>query len=213
MLRCSASLWSADLANLGAEIKRIEPYADRFHFDVADGQYVKLLLFFPDLVKALRPYTALPFEVHLITLNPAQWLDAFVDAGADIIIFYLDTVADPIPLIHAIKAAGRRVGISLRVEDPVQLLEPYLHELDLVTIMGTYMGVKGVAMNPAVPDKIRQLRRLIAEQGLATEIEADGGIRYETVPLLHHAGADLIVPGSLIFNGDPGQLREFLAEL
>lgn len=213
MLRCSASLWSADLANMAAEIRRVEPYVDRFHLDVADGRYVNLLLFFPDLVKALRPYTLLPFEIHLITLNPAQWLEPFLDAGADIVIFYFDTVADPLPLIHAIKAAGKQVGISLRVEDPVDLLDPYLHLLDVVTIVGTHMGVKGVGMDPSVPGKIAQLRQVITRRGLATAIEADGGIRYTTVPLIHAAGADLIVPGSLLFDGDPAQLQHFLAQL
>lgn len=213
MLKCSASLWSADLAHLADEIKRIEPYTDRFHFDSADGQYVKLLLFFPDLVKALRPYSQLPFEIHLIMLNPAQWLESFIDAGADIILFYQDTVEDPIPLIRAVKAFGKKVGVSLRVEDSVHLLEPYLDELDIVTIMGTYMGVKGVSMDPSIPAKIGQLREIVTRRGLGTEIEADGGIRYESIPLIHKAGADLIVPGSLIFNDEPARLQKFLSKL
>lgn len=213
MLRCSASLWSADLANLAAEIKRIEPYADRFHIDVADGQYVDTLLFFPDLVKALRPHTALPLEVHLITLNPAKWFAPFADAGADTIIFYLDTVDDPVSFIRAVKASGKKIGVSLGLEESLDRLEPYLDDLDVVTLMGTQMGIKGVGMDPSAPDRIRQLRRVLTQRGLATEIEADGGIRYETVPLIHAAGADLIVPGSLIFNGDPAKLHEFLAGL
>ncbi|MBK8049302.1 MAG: ribulose-phosphate 3-epimerase [Anaerolineales bacterium] len=213
MLHCSASLWSADLANLAGEIKRIEPYTERFHIDVADGQYVNLLLFFPDLVKALRPHTQLPFEVHLITINPEQWLEPFVDAGADTIIFYYDTVADPAAFIRTIKATGKKVGMSLRVQDPVELLAPHLADLDIVTVMGTYMGVKGVAMDPSVPGKIAQLRRAITQRGLHTEIEADGGIRYATVPLLHQAGVDWIVPGSLIFDGDPAELKRFLSGL
>jgi ribulose-phosphate 3-epimerase len=213
MLKCSASLWSADLANLAAEIKRIEPYADRFHVDVADGQYVNTLLFFPDLVKALRPHTTLAFEVHLITLDPSKWLDPFVEAGADTIIFYLDTVEDPLSFIHAVKAAGKKVGVSLRLKDSISLLKPYLAELDVVTLMGTQMGIKGVGMDQSVPDRIRQLRSILMQRGLSTEIEADGGIRYETVPLIHAAGADLIVPGSLIFSGDPEELKTFLAEL
>jgi ribulose-phosphate 3-epimerase len=213
MLKCSASLWSADLANLAAEIKRIEPFVQRFHIDAADGQYVNLLLFFPDLVKAMRPHTALPFEVHLITVNPFQWLDPFVEAGADSILFYPDTTPDPLAFIRAVKAAGKQVGVSLRVEDSLTLLDPVLDQLDMVTIMGTYMGVKGVSMDASVPGKIRQLRQTLTQRGLPAEIEADGGIRYESVPLIHQAGADWIVPGSLIFNGDPVQLQGFLASL
>ena len=213
MLKCSASLWSADLANLAAEIKRIEPFVQRFHIDAADGRYVNLLLFFPDLVKAMRPHTALPFEVHLITVNPFQWLDPFLEAGADSILFYPDTTPDPLAFIQAVKAAGKQVGVSLRVEDSLMLLDPVLDQLDMVTIMGTYMGVKGVSMDASVPGKIRQLRQTITQRGLPTEIEADGGIRYESVPLIHQAGADWIVPGSLIFNGDPARLIQFLSGL
>ena len=95
MLKCSTSLWSADLANLESEIKRVEPYSDRFHIDVADGHLVKTLLFFPDLVKALRQHTHLPFEVHLITIEPLRWVEPFIEAGADIIIFYLTAAEDP----------------------------------------------------------------------------------------------------------------------
>ena len=213
MLRCAASLWSADLAHLAEEIRRVEPYADRFHIDVADGQYVDTLLFFPDLVKAMRPHTRLPFEVHLITLDPARWVQPFVAAGADSIIFYADTVAGSRPLLRMIKGLGKQVGISLRIEDPVAVVEPYLDQLDIVTILGTHMGVKGVGMDPSALPKIRELRTIIDQQGLAAEVEADGGIRYETVPLIHAAGADLIVPGSLMFYGDPAELQRFLAAL
>jgi ribulose-phosphate 3-epimerase len=213
MLRCAVSLWSADLAHLAEEIRRVEPYADRFHIDVADGQYVDTLLFFPDLVKAIRQYTRLPFEVHLITIDPARWVQPFVAAGADSIIFYADTVADPLPLLQTIKAMGKKVGISLRVEDPIAVVAPYLDQLDIVTILGTHMGVKGVGMDPSALPKIRELRTMIDQRRLAAAIEADGGIRYETVPLIHAAGADLIVPGSLMFNGDPAELQRFLAGL
>lgn len=213
MLRCAASLWSADLAHLADEIRRVEPYADRFHIDVADGQYVDALLFFPDLVKALRPHTRLPFEVHLITLDPARWVQPFVVAGADSIIFYVDTVPDPGPVIQMVKGFGKKVGLSLRIEDPVAMVVPFLDQLDIVTILGTHMGVKGVGMDPSAPDKIRELRKIVTQRRLPTEIEADGGIRYETVPLIHAAGADLIVPGSLMFDGDPPALQRFLAGL
>src|SRR5438876_3603421 len=137
MLKCSTSLWSADLANLAAEIRRVEPYSERFHLDVADGHYVKTLLFFPDLVKALRPHTVLPFEVHLVTTDPLEWVDPFVEAGADGIIFCFDAAKDPDAMIRAIKSHGKQAGISLLLTEPVELLEPYWDELDLVTICGT----------------------------------------------------------------------------
>jgi ribulose-phosphate 3-epimerase len=213
MLKCSTSLWSADLANLGAEIKRVEPHSDRFHIDVADGLYVPTLLFFPDLVKAMRPHTRLPFEVHLITRYPLKWLDAFVEAGADIIIVYYDILEDLTTVLQTIHAAGMKAGISLRIQDELDVLEPYWDELDVLTIVGTDIGIKGAAMDASVPPKIRQARQLISQRGLRTEIEADGGIRRETVPLIAEAGADLIVPGSLMFSYGPQALTDLLRSL
>src|ERR1700687_3257026 len=107
MLKCSTSLWSADLGNLAAELRRVEPYSERFHIDVADGHYVKTLLFFPDLVKALRPHTRLPFEVHLMVTNPLDWVEPFVEAGANGIIICFDSTRDPGTVLRAIKASGK----------------------------------------------------------------------------------------------------------
>jgi ribulose-phosphate 3-epimerase len=213
MLKCSTSLWSADLANLEAEIRRVEPYSDRFHIDVADGHYVGTLLFFPDLVKALRGITRLPFEVHLMTTDPLKWVEPFVEAGADIILFNLDSTPDPIQVLRAIKSSGKMAGVSMRLTEPISLLDSYWDELDIVNIAGTSMGIKGASMDSSVPTKIRTCRQNITERRLRTEIEADGGIRRETVPLIHSAGADLIVPGSLMFGGDPKTLHDWLASL
>jgi ribulose-phosphate 3-epimerase len=194
-------------------MKRVEPYSERFHIDVVDGHYVPLLLFFPDMVKALRKHTELPFEVHLMTTDPAIWIDPFVESGADIILCQFDTMADPRRLIDAVRAHGKKFGVALRLEDPVDVLEPYWSNLDLITILGTTVGIKGVAMDARVPDKIRQARQTINERGLQTEIQVDGGIRRDTVPLIHNAGADSIVPGSLMFNDDPREMRAWLASL
>jgi ribulose-phosphate 3-epimerase len=213
MLKCATSLWSADLANLAADIKRVEPHSERFHLDVADGHYTKTMLFFPDLVKALRPHTKLPFEIHLMTTDPMAWIDPFVEAGADGFIFCLDSSKDPVAVLRAIRARGKRTGISLLLSEPLELLDHYWEELDVVTIVGTAMGIKGASMDASVPGKIRQARETINRRGLKTEIEADGGIRKETVPLIHDAGADYIVPGSLMFGGDSGEMRRWLASL
>ncbi len=213
MLQCSTSLWSADLANLASEMKRVEPFSDRFHLDVADGHYVKNLLFFPDLVRALRPHSRLPFEIHLMVADPWEWVEPFVEAGADSIIFCLDSAPDPGQLLQAITARGRKAGISLLISEPADLIEPFCNAVDTLTIVGTAMGIKGASMDAGVPDKIRQARRMIVERGLKTEIEADGGIRRETVPMLRAAGADVIVPGSLMFKEDPAELRQWLASL
>jgi ribulose-phosphate 3-epimerase len=213
MLRCATSLWSADLSNLESEIRRVEPYSDRFHIDVADGHYVGTLLFFPDLVRALRRHTRLPFEIHLMTTDPLAWIGPFSDAGADGFIVCLDPAGDPSRVIRAIRDAGKFVGISLRIEETLEQLEPYWADLDLVTLFGTDVGIKGASMDARVPEKVRRARALIERRGLKTDIEVDGGIRRQSVPLIHAAGADWIVPGSLMFGGDPHEMRQWLAAL
>jgi len=213
MLKCSTSLWSADLANLASEIRRVEPYSDRFHLDVADGHYTRNLLFFPDLVKALRRHTALPFEVHLMATDPLAWVEPFAAAGADSIIFCFDSAAEPGTVLRAIRALGKGAGVSLNIEEPVDAVEPYWDLLDTLVIFGTATGIKGAGMDPSALDKMRQARQIISSRGLRTEIVADGGIRRETVPLIQAAGADTIVPGSLMFGGDPREMREWLAGL
>src|SRR5258706_1223574 len=213
MLKCSTSLWSADLSNLASEIKRVESYTECFHLDVADGHYVKNLLFFPDLVRTLRKHTAKPFEVHLMVTDPLSWIDPFADAGADIILFCFDAAKDPAAVLKAIKSRGKKAGVSLLIDESLDLIEPYWNDLDVLTIVGTAMGIKGASMDASVPGKILKARDIISQRGLKTEIEADGGIRRETVPLLAKAGVDYIVPGSLMFCSDPAEMRGWLASL
>jgi len=213
MLKCSTSLWSADLANLGAEIRRVEPYSERFHVDVADGHYVHNLLFFPDQVKALRTHTARPFEVHLMVTDPLSWIEPFVEAGADGILFCFDAAQDAGQVLKTIKATGKEAGVSLLIEEPLDLLDPYWEWLDVLTIVGTAVGIKGASMDGSVPPKIRQAKQIITDRNLKTVIEADGGIRRETVPLLKAAGADYIVPGSLMFRENPSEMRAWLDSL
>jgi ribulose-phosphate 3-epimerase len=213
MLKCSTSLWSADLANLAADIQRVEPFSERFHLDVADGHYVPSLLFFPDLVKALRKHTSKPLEVHLMTNDPDAWVEPFVDAGADGVIFCFDSLSNPGSAIKEVKDRGKFVAISLLVTEPVCLLRPYWHTIDQVTIVGTPMGTKGTSMDASIFDKIREARATIDKLGVPVEIEVDGGIRRDTVPQIHKASADWIVPGSLMFGEDPAAMRQWLAGL
>ncbi len=213
MLKCSTSLWSADLSKLADEMKRVEPFSERFHLDVADGHYVGSLLFFPDLVKALRPHSRLPFEVHLMVTDPMAWIDPFVEAGADIIIFCFDSAKNPGDVLRAIRARRKKAGVSLLLTELVSQLEPHWADLDIVTFCGTAMGIKGASMDPACLEKTRQARAVINQRKLPVEIESDGGIRRETVPLLKAAGTDFIVPGSLMFKEDPKAMRQWLAAL
>jgi ribulose-phosphate 3-epimerase len=213
MLKCSTSLWSADLGRLADEMRRVEPFTERWHLDVADGHYVKNLLFFPDLVAQLRKVSAKPFEVHLMVTDPMDWIEPFVEAGADILLFCFDAARDPGAVLRAIRARGRKAGVSLLLTESLDVLEPHWHDLDVLCVVGTAMGVKGASMDAGVPGKIRRAREIITQRGWKTEIEADGGIRRETAPLLAAAGADFIVPGSLMFKEDPPAMRRWLATL
>jgi ribulose-phosphate 3-epimerase len=213
MIKCSTSLWSADLANLAESIRRVEPYSERFHLDVADGHYVPEMLFFPDLVKAIRKHTGKPFEVHLMATEPLRWIEPFAQAGSNGIIFCFDSLKDPAEAFQNARRAGQDVGVSLMIHEPISLLEPFWPLLDLLTIVGTEMGIKGATMDASIPDKIREAKAAIARSGANVEIELDGGIRRNTVPLMAEAGADWIVPGSLMFGEDPKAMREWLAQL
>ncbi len=148
-----------------------------------------------------------------MTNDPLSWVGPFSDAGADGFIVCLDSVDDLCGIVRAVKQRGKFVGVSIRIEEEVEQIEPYLKELDMVTIFGTEVGIKGAAMDPRTPARVRQARRIIDGRGLSIEVEVDGGIRRQSVPLLHAAGADWIVPGSLMFGEDPAELRRWLASL
>lgn len=213
MLKCSTSLWSADLVNLESEMRRVEPFSERFHLDVADGHYTQTLLFFPDLVAAIRRHTTLPLEVHLMTTHPLDWIDPFADAGADLFIVHLDSADRVDQILATIETRGKMAAIALPLHEPLDALEPYWNRIALVCMIGVEIGVKGVSMNPRAPERIRQVRHTIRQRGLHVEIQADGGIRRDTVPLLAEAGADYIVPGSLMFKENPQEMRQWLATL
>jgi ribulose-phosphate 3-epimerase len=212
MLKCSTSLWSADLASLALEIQRVDSYSERFHLDVADGHYVPNLLFFPDMVRACRRHTAKPMEVHLMTTDPLAWIGPFAEAGADGFILCFDSLRDPANAFAKVRRLGKMVGVSLSIPEPVGLLDPYWKLIDQVTILGTPMGIKGTDIDPGIPDKIRSACAAIRDQGAHVDIQVDGGIRRQTVPLIQEAGANWIVPGSLMFGEDPAEMRRWLAE-
>src|SRR5262249_39590754 len=140
VLKCSTSLWSADLGNLAAEIKRVEPFTERWHLDVADGHYVRNLLFFPDLVARLRQHTRLPFEVHLMVTDPDQWIEPFIEAGADIIIFCFDAARDPGAVLKQIRSRGKKAGVSLLITEPLASVDGLWGDLGVLCIVGTAMG-------------------------------------------------------------------------
>jgi ribulose-phosphate 3-epimerase len=208
------SLWYADLANLAHEIERLSPYADAFHLDVADAHFVAGLLFFPDLVAALRRHTERPFHVHLMVDAPSKVVDRFVTAGADLITVHAETgrldAGNAISRIHAANCAA---GLALKPGTPIGAAEPFLRQIGSVLLLGTEPGVKGKDLDPNACGRIRSMAALLDRHGLRSQvvIVADGGIRTHTVPQLREAGADAVVAGSLVFQAeDPGKTFAWL---
>ena len=203
-LLADVSLWSANLATLGAEIKRMEPYADMFHLDVADAHFVPGLLFFPDLVAALRPWTNAPFHVHLMTEHPTEHIDAFAEAGANMITVHHENGAEAATAIELIHRHGLAAGLALQLKTPPEVIMPYLDQVQLILLMGTQLGVKGQSLDTHTYTREQTVRQIIRDSGYEGRVKlgVDGGIREQTVPHLRQAGADLVVPGSLVFKSD-----------
>ena len=200
-LLVEASLWSADFTRLGAEIERVDRYADLYHIDVSDGHFVPGFLFFADLVAALRPLTTRDFHVHLMTANPLAHVEDFVQAGANLITVHAENGPLAPAALQKIRASGGAAGLSLGLDVPPENILPYLELVDLVLMMGTPMGVKGVEPSGLAFDRLRRMKRCVQEAGFGDRIKvaADGGIRTHTVPELRRAGADIVIAGSLVF--------------
>lgn len=196
------SLWSADLGRLEADTLRVESGTDIFHIDVADGHFSPAMLFFPDLVARLRPVTAKPFHVHLMTQDAIieDQIIQFAEAGADLISVHAENTnaAAGLALIGKL---GLRRGLVLQLHTPVAIATQLLDQVDMLTLLGTRIGVKGQGLDDEAAPRLREARRLVEShsQGRRIIVAADGGIREHTVPLLRNAGAETVVMGSLAF--------------
>lgn len=203
--RCLAefSLWSADLARLADEVSRISPHADILHIDVADGHFAPGLLFFPDLVAAIRAVTDLPLHVHLMVSDAVllAQIAQFAEAGADLISFHVENAPLADAAFHLLQQSNVGAGMVLRVETPVRRVEPFIEKLRFLTLLGTAIGVKGQSLDPMATARLGEARHLIAGRSSPERclLGADGGIRESTVPSLYAAGADTVVMGSLAF--------------
>lgn len=194
------SMWSADLTRLADDLVRIAPHADILHIDVADGHFAPALLFFPDLVARLREQTATPIHVHLMVADAilVPQIDQFAEAGADLISLHVENanVEEGLARIHQ---HGINAGMVLKVETPVERVTPWLKTMDMLTLLGTAVGVKGQGLDPTATARLQHSAGLIAATGRRIVLAADGGIRDTTVPLLRQAGAETVVMGSLAF--------------
>ncbi len=195
------SLWSANLLNLQHDLDRIAGHADMMHIDVADGHFAPALLFFPDLVAAIKNATQAPLHVHIMvdaSILLAQ-VKQFAEAGADLISVHVENGSAIAAVFDYLESKHIAKGIVLNVATPVASIEPLLPRLDVVTLLGTAIGVKGQNLNEQAPQRLTQAKALIAKQKRRIILAADGGIREHTVPVLRQAGAETVVLGSLAF--------------
>jgi len=208
-IKISPSILSADFSQLGSEIKRLEDGgADMIHVDVMDGHFVPNLTMGPPIIKALRKYTKLPFDVHLMISPVHKYIQDYSDAGANIITIHPEATDNLKDSINLIKKLNKKVGVSLNPETKIDLITNYLNEIDLVLIMSVNPGFGGQKFMPKVLDKIKKLRKIEKEKNLNFDIEIDGGINFDNNKLAIEAGANILVSGTTIFKNNNGNIKK-----
>lgn len=202
MVKISPSILSADFARLGEEVQAVEQAgADYIHVDVMDGHFVPNITIGAPVVKALRPVTSLPLDVHLMIENPDKYIPDFASAGAEIITVHQEAVPHLHRTIQLIHSLGKRAGVSLNPATPVDTLELILAEVDMVLLMTVNPGFGGQSFIPFTLKKIARMRSMIERSGRNIELEVDGGVKAENIAEIAKAGADVFVAGSAVFNG------------
>ena len=208
-IQISPSILSADFSQLGNEIKRLEEAgADLIHVDVMDGHFVPNLTIGPPVIKALKKYCTIKFDVHLMISPVHKYIEVYAEAGSDIITIHPETTDDLSASISKIKKFKKKVGLSLNPETKVDVIKNYLNQIDLVLIMSVNPGFGGQKFMPEVLDKIKELKNIQKIQNIDFDIEIDGGINFDNSKIAVKAGANILVSGTTIFKSNNGNIKK-----
>ena len=208
-IQISPSILSADFSQLGNEIKRLEEGgADMIHVDVMDGHFVPNLTIGPPVIKALKKHSSVLFDVHLMISPVHEYIEAYSNAGADIITIHPEATTDLNSSISKIRKLNKKVGVSLNPETKIDIIKNILDQIDLVLIMSVNPGFGGQKFMPEVLDKVRQLKNIQSKKNMHFDIEIDGGINFDNCQSAIEAGANILVSGTTIFKSNNGDIKK-----
>ena len=208
-IQISPSILSADFSQLGNEVKRLnEAGADMIHVDVMDGHFVPNLTIGPPVIKALKKDSSIPFDVHLMISPVHKYIEAYANAGADIITIHPEATDNLQESIDKIKEFKKKVGVSLNPETKVDIIKKFLNQINLILIMSVNPGFGGQKFIPEVLDKIKELANIREKEKLTFDIEIDGGINFDNSKLAIEAGANILVSGTTIFKSNDGNIKK-----